>query len=72
MPILSTLNDDEKLDLIGRLTQSMRSKNKTKTGNPDIRTCFSGDWGNGKTAIQIAEELRNERNFRERNNNIEW
>ncbi|WP_277821275.1 hypothetical protein [Palleniella muris] len=45
MTVLSSLSVDGKLDLIGKLTESIR--NNTKVAKPvadDIFACFEGDW----------------------------
>ena len=47
MSVLSSLSVDEKLDLIAKLTNSIR---KTYTKEQDIETedpfaCYEGDWG---------------------------
>lgn len=70
MPILSMLSDDDKLDLIEKLTRSMHSKYRTKVKRPDIRICFSGEWEPEKTATQVADELRAERHFTDKG--INW
>ena len=62
MSILSTLSDDEKLDLIAKLSQSMRHKKaKTKKETMDMFKCFHEDWGGNGTPDEIAEELRKTR-----------
>ena len=43
MLILASLSPDEKLDLIAKLSASMKEKFATSK-HPDLRTCFSGDW----------------------------
>ncbi len=45
MPILETLSADNKLELITKLSTSLRKEN-TKNLRPDIRACFKGDWSN--------------------------
>ena len=53
MPILSSLSDEDKLDLISKLSDSIRLKSASKPCRPDLRTCFSGDWSG-----MVAENLR--------------
>ena len=54
MHILSSLSDRDKLDLISKLSESMRNDADTKRIRPNLRTCFRGDWSNVD-----ADELRN-------------
>lgn len=63
LPFLVNLSDDTKLDIIARLTVSMRKVNKTKKKRPDITKCFSGDWDNDKSTNEVADELRNARYY---------
>ncbi len=64
MGILSSLPNDAKLDLIGRLTASMRVKKKKAAPTPiDVFSCFHADWGGDKSPEEIAEELRKSRTF---------
>ena len=53
MPILSSLSDEDKLDLISKLSDSIRLKSSSKPCPTDLRTCFSGDWSS-----MVAEDLR--------------
>ena len=54
MDMLETLPDEEKLDLISKLSASMRNDADTKRTRPNLRTCFKGDWSDVD-----ADELRN-------------
>ncbi len=63
MPMLTRLSDDDKLDIISRLAVTIRSKSVAKREKPDIRTCFSGNWENEKTTVQVADELRAARHY---------
>lgn len=45
MLILASLSPEDKLDLIAKLSESMKEK-LTSYKRPDLRTCFSGDWSN--------------------------
>ena len=45
MLILASLSPDDKLDLIAKLSASMKEK-VASCKRPDLRTCFSGDWSN--------------------------
>lgn len=53
MSVLTSLSDDDKLDLISKLSASMRNEKATKRVRPDLRTCFCGDWTG-----MVAENLR--------------
>lgn len=46
MLVLASLSPDEKLDLIAKLSESLKKNSDTKISYPDLRTCFSGDWSN--------------------------
>ncbi len=62
MGMLSSLPNDAKLDLIGKLTASMRrKKTKIATKSADVFACFHTDWGGNKSPETIAEELRQSR-----------
>ena len=54
MLVLASLSDRDKLDLIAKLSNSMRNEADTKRTRPDLRTCFKGDWSDVD-----ADELRN-------------
>ena len=60
MSVLSSLSVDEKLDLIAKLTNSIRN---TYTKEQDIETedpfaCYAGDWGGNMSAEEYADDLR--------------
>lgn len=55
MMVLGSLSNNDKLDLISKLSSSMRDEATVERSRPNLRTCFSGDWSN-----VVAEELRNE------------
>lgn len=64
MSVLSSLSNDDKLDLIAKLTDSMRRKRtKTAQRSTDIFSCFHEDWGGEGTPEKISEELRHSRVF---------
>lgn len=64
MSVLSSLSNDDKLDLIAKLTDSMRSKKKKSSkAVTDIFSCFHEDWGGNATPEKIADELRHSRTF---------
>ena len=55
MSVLSSLSVDEKLDLIAKLTNSIRN---TYTKEQDIETedpfaCYEGDWGGNMVSTQF-------------------
>ena len=54
MVVLSSLSNSDKLDLISKLSASMRNDADTKRTRPNLRTCFKGDWSDVD-----ADELRN-------------
>jgi len=53
MTLLGSLSNEDKLDLISKLSSSMRDNANDKRVRPNLRTCFKGDW----SAI-AAEDLR--------------
>lgn len=66
MPMLARLSDDDKLDIISKLVVTMRSKTAIEKVKPDLRTCFSGEWENEKTTMQVADELRASRHYEQK------
>ena len=54
MIVLASLSNSDKLDLIAKLSNSMRSGADTKRNRPNLRSCFKGDWSSVN-----AESLRN-------------
>ena len=54
MVVLATLSNSDKLDLIAKLSNSMRNDAGTKRTRPNLRTCFKGDWSEVD-----ADSLRN-------------
>lgn len=66
MPMLLNLSDDDKLDIIAKLTSTMRSSSKKKHTRPNLLNCFSGDWDNEKSSTEVADELRASRYFEEK------
>lgn len=58
MSVLSSLSIDDKLDLIAKLSNSIRNKKEVKTDEEDLFACFSGDWNDIS-----AENLRESRTF---------
>lgn len=44
MVVLASLSNSDKLDLIAKLSNSMRDGADTKRIRPNILTCFKGDW----------------------------
>ena len=54
MIILASLSNSDKLELIAKLSDSMRTTADTRRRRPNLRTCFKGDWSDVD-----AEALRN-------------
>ena len=54
MLVLASLSNSDKLDLIAKLSYSMRDGADKKRIRPNLRTCFKGDWSGVD-----AESLRN-------------
>ena len=60
MSVLISLSVDEKLDLISKLTDSIRNMQKEKTiESADPFACYHGNWGDDLS----AEELRKSHTF---------
>jgi hypothetical protein len=60
LQLLDNLSPDIKLDLISRLTQSVKSDMKSKKS--DFKKAFGG-FVSKKSADEIITEIRNSRNF---------
>lgn len=54
MTILASLSNNDKLELISKLSSSMRNESAMKRVRPNLRTCFVGDWSDVNAA-----DLRN-------------
>ena len=54
MVVLATLSNSDKLDLIAKLSNSMREEADVKRKRPNLRTCFKGNWNDVD-----ADSLRN-------------
>lgn len=54
MSVLASLSNKEKLDLISKLSASMRDETVGRRQHPNLRKCFSGEWSDVD-----AQELRN-------------
>lgn len=70
LPMLMGLSDKDKETIIMSLSSSI-GKNSRKVSRPDIRTCFSGHWEEGKTTDVVADELRAARWY-DTDKAIEW
>ena len=44
MVVLASLSNSDKLDLIAKLSNSMRDDSDKKRKRPNLRSCFKGDW----------------------------
>ena len=55
MSVLSSLSVDDRLDLIAKLSSSIKNATSTIVADGDLRTMFCGEWGD-------VEELR-DRNY---------
>lgn len=62
MMVLTSLNNNDKLDLISKLSKSMRNENVLKQARPNLRTCFRGDW-NGVEANELRDHTYHGRTF---------
>ena len=58
MDILETLPNEEKLDLISKLVESMKKAVTVKKKPKDIFARFSSDWGGDMTTEDYADMLR--------------
>lgn len=58
MSVLSSLSIDDKLDLIAKLTNSIRNKKEVVADEEDMFACFGGDWSDIS-----AENIRDSRTF---------
>ena len=61
--MLSSLSNDEKLDLITKLSESMRKNKSNPKRTKELFSRFNEDWGGNRTPEEIAEDLRNSRVF---------
>mgnify|MGYP000115766829 CR=1 FL=1 len=62
MSVLSSLSVDEKLDLIAKLTNSIRNAH-TKERNIEMEdpfACYEGDWGGNMSAEEYADDFLSE------------
>ena len=60
MDILDTLPNEDKLDLISKLVESMKKAVVVKKKPKDIFAGFSSDWGGDMTTEDYADMLRSE------------
>lgn len=70
LPMLMGLSDKDKETIIVSLSSSIGT-NSPKVSRPDIRTCFSGHWEDGKGTDIVADELRTARWY-DSDKTIEW
>ena len=63
MSMLSSLSNDEKLDLITKLSESMRKNKSNPKRTKELFSRFNEDWGGNRTPEEIAEDLRISRVF---------
>lgn len=64
MSVLISLSVDEKLDLISKLTDSIRNNKRTETiESVDPFECYKGDWGNELSSQEYADFLRKSHTF---------
>ena len=63
MSMLSSLSNDEKLDLITKLSESIRKNKSNPKRTKELFSRFNEDWGGNRTPEEIAEDLRNSRVF---------
>ena len=60
MDMLSTLPNEDKLDLVSKLVNSMKQVVSKKTKAKDIFANFSSDWGGDMPTEEYADMLRSE------------
>lgn len=60
MDMLGTLPNEDKLDLVLKLVNSMKQVVSKKTKAKDIFANFSSDWGGDMTTEDYADMLRSE------------
>lgn len=60
MDMLSTLPNEDKLDLISKLINSMKHAVSKKIKTKDVFANFSSDWGGNMTTEEYADMLRSE------------
>lgn len=58
MSVLATLSMDDRLDLIAKLSESLRHERTRREEPLDLRNCFSADW----TDVD-ASSLRDRNNY---------
>lgn len=58
MSVLVTLSADDRLDLIAKLSESLRHERAQREERLDLRTCFAADW----SAVD-ADSLRDCSNY---------
>lgn len=64
MEALSSLSNEEKVDLISKLSKSILAKKKGKKAKGlEMFDCLHKDWGGDRSPEDIAEELRKARVF---------
>ena len=64
MSVLISLSVDEKLDLISKLTDSIRNNKRTETiESVDPFVCYKGDWGHELSSQEYADFLRKSHTF---------
>jgi len=61
LDLLKNLSPNSKLDLISRLSDSLKSGKKTKTNSLKL---LAGDFIPEKSAEEIIDDLKNARNFK--------
>lgn len=59
--LLKNLSPNNKLELISRLSKSLKTKKKAKADS-DFSTLF-GSWVSDESAEELAAEIKNARNF---------
>ena len=60
MEMLTTLSNEDKIDLVSRLVKSMKTAIAPKAKAKDVFAGFSSDWGEGMTTEEYSDMLRNE------------
>ena len=71
MPVLLNFSKADKMNIIAKLTASLKEDYAEKKDDMDIFSCFSGDWENDKSTADVVASYR-ENSYSDPNKKIEW